>query len=395
MSYYRLAQGAKALSRVQRVPVPELSAVHLEAGETLTVRYDFGMTNMSDFTATIALKTRKSADQDAAADRDASSESCRAALSLCLPGFRLDKTDAAAFCPEIMLLPGYTAMALAPEQALADEPNLANGRKPSPCSPLIRLPLIAPWAITVDRLLDALIDSGQARSFSVELSRVSFSGRDVRLTERTREALRAREMSLPIDGLDAGLIRFQLAILRGWAVARSGVRLSFRLGFDGLPNPQVAKVAADMLFGPSPEVRLAAVDDRSPDLDFSLALASMMKTPVFVPTATKLDQLGFFSRRRWRYDTENQEPGCQIGQTLDSVPVSLAPADLGRHLYIIGATGVGKSTLMARMIKQDIANGLPTVVVDPHGDLFNEIHDGLTDDQRRRATVADLSITEG
>ena len=395
MSCYRLAQGATALSRVHQVPVPELAAVHLEVGETLTIRYDFGMTNMSDFTATIALKTRKNADQGAAVDRDAPVERRRAALSLCLPGFRLDKTEAAGACPEIMLLPGYTAMALAPEHEWADESDLAHGRKPSPSSPLIHLPLIAPGAITVDRLLDALIDSGQARSLSVELARVSFGGRDVRLIERTREALRAREMSLPMDGPDAGLLRFQLALLQGWAVARFGVRLSFRLGFDGLPNPQVAKVAADMLFGPRPEVRLAAVDDRSPDLDFSLALASMMKTPVLVPTSTKLDQLGFFSRRRWHDDTANQEFGCQIGQTLDSVPVSLAPADLGRHLYIIGATGVGKSTLMARMIKQDIANGLPTVVVDPHGDLFNEIHDGLTADQRQRATVADLSATEG
>jgi len=395
MSYYRLAQGATALSRIQRVPVPELAAVQLEPGETLTIRYDFGMTNMSDFTATIALKTRTSADQDAAMDRDAPSERRRAALSLCLPGFRLDKIEAVAACYEVMLLPGYTTMALAPEQDWADEPDLATGRRPSPCSPLIRLPLIAPWAITVDRLLDALIDSGQARSLSVEIARISFGGRDLRLTERTREALRAREMSLPLDGPDAGLVRFQLSLLQGWAVARSGVRLSFRLGFEGSPNPQVAKVAADMLFGPRPEVRLATVDDRSPDLDFSLALASMMKTPVLVPTAPALEQLGFFSRRRWQNDTGDQKSGCQIGQTLHCVPVSLAPADLGRHLYVVGATGVGKSTLMARMIKQDIANEIPTVVVDPHGDLFNEIHDGLTDDQRQKATVADLSTTEG
>ena len=44
---------------------------------------------------------------------------------------------------------------------------------------------------------------------------------------------------------------------------------------------------------------------------------------------------------------------------------------------------------MARMIRQDIDKGLPTVVIDPHGDLFNEINDGLSDDQRQRAQTVE------
>ena len=50
---------------------------------------------------------------------------------------------------------------------------------------------------------------------------------------------------------------------------------------------------------------------------------------------------------------------------------------------------------MARMIRQDIDNGLPTVVIDPHRNLFNEIYDGLSDGQRQRACIADLSAIEG
>jgi hypothetical protein len=141
-------------------------------------------------------------------------------------------------------------------------------------------------------------------------------------------------------------------------------------------------------------VRFAPVDDRCPNLDFTLSVASMMKAPVLLPTAPEMDRLGFFSHRRWHGKVDDAS-ACQIGHTLDGAPVALTPADLGRHLYIIGATGVGKSTLMARMIQQDIKQGLPTVVIDPHGDLFNEINDGLSVEQRQRACIADLSAIEG
>ena len=44
-----------------------------------------------------------------------------------------------------------------------------------------------------------------------------------------------------------------------------------------------------------------------------------------------------------------------------------------RHMYIIGATGVGKSTLLLSMIKQDIDNNKGIAVIDPHGDLIEKI----------------------
>ena len=40
------------------------------------------------------------------------------------------------------------------------------------------------------------------------------------------------------------------------------------------------------------------------------------------------------------------------------------------HTIILGATGVGKSTLMENMIAQDIARGDGVLVLDPHGPLF-------------------------
>ena len=43
------------------------------------------------------------------------------------------------------------------------------------------------------------------------------------------------------------------------------------------------------------------------------------------------------------------------------------------HMYIIGKTGTGKTTLMETMIRQDIENGEGFAVMDPHGDLIRRI----------------------
>ena len=39
------------------------------------------------------------------------------------------------------------------------------------------------------------------------------------------------------------------------------------------------------------------------------------------------------------------------------------------HIYVIGKTGVGKSTLLLNMAISDIEHGKGICVIDPHGDL--------------------------
>lgn len=47
--------------------------------------------------------------------------------------------------------------------------------------------------------------------------------------------------------------------------------------------------------------------------------------------------------------------------------------DRRRHMYIIGKSGVGKSKLQELMIRQDIAYGQGVCVIDPHGELIDDI----------------------
>jgi type IV secretory pathway TraG/TraD family ATPase VirD4 len=48
-------------------------------------------------------------------------------------------------------------------------------------------------------------------------------------------------------------------------------------------------------------------------------------------------------------------------------------ADRRHHMYIVGKTGTGKSTLVETMVRQDIANGEGLAICDPHGDLVERI----------------------
>ena len=47
------------------------------------------------------------------------------------------------------------------------------------------------------------------------------------------------------------------------------------------------------------------------------------------------------------------------------------------HIYIIGKTGTGKTTLLENMIASDIKAGKGVALIDPHGDLADRILDHI------------------
>jgi type IV secretory pathway TraG/TraD family ATPase VirD4 len=63
-------------------------------------------------------------------------------------------------------------------------------------------------------------------------------------------------------------------------------------------------------------------------------------------------------------------------------------ADRRSHMYVIGKTGTGKSTLLKTMVMQDIAAGRGLALFDPHGDLVAEILAAVPED--RRAAIIHL-----
>ena len=74
--------------------------------------------------------------------------------------------------------------------------------------------------------------------------------------------------------------------------------------------------------------------------------------------------------------------------------VSLSHEQRLKHIHVIGASGTGKSTLLVSMVLQAIAAGEGVAVLDPHGDLVDEILGRLPEEHTADIVVFDPSDPE-
>ena len=96
-------------------------------------------------------------------------------------------------------------------------------------------------------------------------------------------------------------------------------------------------------------------------------------------------------------DIVRKPPGIVIGDNEhlgEIVPVYLTADQRMRHTHIIGTSGTGKSSLLFNMIQQDIENGEGVAVLDPHGDLINQILGIIPDDRIDDVVLVDTSDVE-
>ena len=80
------------------------------------------------------------------------------------------------------------------------------------------------------------------------------------------------------------------------------------------------------------------------------------------------------AQRGWLWHMESN--AIIIGQRESwgkRTPFGLLPDDRQRHVYLIGSTGTGKSTLIGELVRQDMAAGEGLALIDPHGDLADQV----------------------
>jgi len=75
-------------------------------------------------------------------------------------------------------------------------------------------------------------------------------------------------------------------------------------------------------------------------------------------------------------------------------PFIINDSDRRRHLYIIGQTGTGKSTIQQQMIISSIYKGQGCAVIDPHGELVEEILKHIPKFRKNDVALFDPSDTE-
>ncbi len=132
-------------------------------------------------------------------------------------------------------------------------------------------------------------------------------------------------------------------------------------GFKALKARSVERISHDLSSAPyvlsAEEIatlwHLPTILVQTPNLDW--VLSKKLQPPINLPTEKGITGLGEATFRGQRTE------------------FGIRPDDRRRHIYVIGKTGMGKSTLLENMIFADIHNGKGVGVIDPHGDLIEAI----------------------
>jgi len=118
-----------------------------------------------------------------------------------------------------------------------------------------------------------------------------------------------------------------------------------------------------------------------------------------LPPATFEAPLGV-ETRHWRAQPAPRslpQRGLLVGVSVErgvAQPVRIGPEDRLRHIYTVGQTGTGKTTVLKTMILDDIQAGEGLCVIDPHGDLYKELLGTIPDHRVQDVVLLDPTDTE-
>jgi len=102
-------------------------------------------------------------------------------------------------------------------------------------------------------------------------------------------------------------------------------------------------------------------------------LASLFHLPA---SSTEIPKIKWLKAKEAPAPANLPTKGTLIGESAfrgETKPVYLTEDDRRLHIYIVGQTGTGKSTLMTNMVISDINQGKGVSIIDPHGDLIERI----------------------
>lgn len=209
---------------------------------------------------------------------------------------------------------------------------------------------------------------------------------DDRLLRLRREAFQLDVVMASAEALEPELLRFVASELTGGAdrPSRGSREAAWSAALVETPvtgGPGEVMQRVDLDLGPEPDgigadweaylVHLAdAKEVVAAGFRFPVSFSSTENTlPVRVSRVRPLPrQLANLSQ------SSVLEPPVGTNRHLGQARrVVLPESDRRQHLYCVGQTGVGKSTFLRSMILGDIAAGRGVAVLDPHGDLFEDL----------------------
>lgn len=84
--------------------------------------------------------------------------------------------------------------------------------------------------------------------------------------------------------------------------------------------------------------------------------------------------------------------GTKIGESVfrgSNRDVKISDDDRRRHVYVVGQTGTGKTTLLSSMAISDIRRGKGVCIIDPHGSLIDEVLEHIPQERFNDVVIID------
>lgn len=154
-------------------------------------------------------------------------------------------------------------------------------------------------------------------------------------------------------------------------------------------------------------VRVAAPRDRLAErlVEAAVPLAELLGRAARVPVRPEVVRDGWRARRAWDRGTVYglmarspvRVPPARVASTVPGPPAPPfpRPEDLALHTVVVGASGSGKTSLLAAVAAQRIRAGAAVVLLDVHGDLAPATAALLPDGLSGRVAAVDAEGTGG
>ena len=113
------------------------------------------------------------------------------------------------------------------------------------------------------------------------------------------------------------------------------------------------------------------------------AIVSPSTSPVFLePDALRAPAFSFDILYIVHEDPDKITYFAATNSRGKEIPFGIKRKDRARHMYVIGKTGMGKSTLLENMAIQDIRNGEGMAFIDPHGSTAERLLEYIPENRK-------------
>jgi hypothetical protein len=191
--------------------------------------------------------------------------------------------------------------------------------------------------------------------------------------------------------------------LESWLERRRGVevRLAVR-SRSQVSDALLGSLAATILRATSGqwrEVHAAGIASPPSDphvMDLSSSRPIGTPAPAIAPPPDHFESAGYLAQVPPPHGSLPAE-GLELGKTSiggREEIVRFGGSDRTRHCYVVGATGTGKSTLLFNMALQDIRDGAGLCLLDPHGDLQQDLVRAIPQSRAKDVIAIDLADPE-